>query len=68
MIGTGQQHSSTVHVADLANLLRRALEGDSARGYHLGGDGRNPTVAELTEPTIDVTGAPEAVPVPMKRG
>ena len=45
MIGTGQQHSSTVHVADLANLFRRVLEGDSARGYHLVGDGRNPTVA-----------------------
>ena len=53
MIGTGQQHSSTVHVADLANLFRRVLEGDSARGYHLVGDGRNPTVTELTEPVTD---------------
>jgi nucleoside-diphosphate-sugar epimerase len=62
MIGTGQQHSSTVHVADLANLFRRVLEGDSARGYHLVGDGRNPTVAEPTEPATDATGASGAVP------
>jgi nucleoside-diphosphate-sugar epimerase len=61
-IGAGQQHSSTVYVADLANLFRRVLEGDSARGYHLVGDGRNPTVAELTEPATDATGAPGAVP------
>ena len=46
-----------------ANLFRRrVLEGDSARGYHLVGDGRNPTVAELTEPATDATGAPGAVP------
>ena len=32
MLGTGRQHWSTVHVADLANFFRRVLEGDSARG------------------------------------
>src|SRR4051794_20637888 len=61
MLGTGQQHWSTVHVADLANFFRRALEDDSARGYYVIGDGRNPTVAELTEAAAVATGAPGAV-------
>jgi nucleoside-diphosphate-sugar epimerase len=30
MLGTGQQHWSTVHVADLADFFRRALEHDAA--------------------------------------
>jgi nucleoside-diphosphate-sugar epimerase len=62
MIGTGQQHWSTVHVADLADAFRRALEDDSARGYYLIGDGSNPTVAELTEAAAVAVGAPGAVP------
>ena len=62
MLGTGQQHWSTVHVADLADFFRRALEDDSARGYHVIGDGRNPTVAELTEAAAVAVGAPGAVP------
>jgi nucleoside-diphosphate-sugar epimerase len=62
MIGTGQQHWSTVHVADLANFFRRALEDDSARGYYVIGDGVNPTVAELTEAAAVAAGAPGAVP------
>ena len=48
ILGTGQQHWSTVHVVDLADFFRRALE-DSARGYYVIGDGQKPTVAELTE-------------------
>src|SRR6516165_5397968 len=32
MLGSGRQHWSTVHVADLASFFRRALEDDSARG------------------------------------
>ena len=39
MLGTGQQHWSTVHVADLADLFRRVLEDDSARGLYVIGDG-----------------------------
>jgi nucleoside-diphosphate-sugar epimerase len=62
MLGTGQQHWSMVHVADLADFFRRALEDDSARGYHVIGDGRNPTVAELTEAAAVAVGAPGAVP------
>jgi nucleoside-diphosphate-sugar epimerase len=48
MLGSGQQHWSTVHVADLADFFRRALESDSAHGYYVVGEGLNPTVAEST--------------------
>src|SRR6476659_2711010 len=61
MLGSGQQHWSTVHVADVADFFRRALEEDSARGYYVIGDGRNPTVAEITEAAAVATGAPGAV-------
>ena len=62
MLGTGEQHWSTVHVADLANVFRRVLENDSARGRYVIGDGMNPTVAELTEAAAVAVGAPGAVP------
>jgi nucleoside-diphosphate-sugar epimerase len=62
MLGTGQQHWSTVHVADLADFFRRALEDESARGYYVVGDGLNPTVAELTDAAAVAVGAPGAVP------
>jgi nucleoside-diphosphate-sugar epimerase len=62
MLGTGQQHWSTIHVADLADFFRRVLEDDSARGYYVIGDGLNPTVAEITEAAAAAAGAPGAVP------
>jgi nucleoside-diphosphate-sugar epimerase len=62
MLGTGQQHWSTVHVADLADFFRRVLEDDSARGYYVVGDGLNPTVAEITEAAAIAAGARGAVP------
>jgi nucleoside-diphosphate-sugar epimerase len=62
MLGNGEQHWSTVHVADLAAAFRRALEDDSARGYYVIGDGLNPTVAELTAAAASAVGAPGAVP------
>jgi nucleoside-diphosphate-sugar epimerase len=62
MLGTGRQHWSTVHVADLADLFRRALEDDIARGMYVVDDGSNPTVAELTEAAAVAVGAPGAVP------
>ena len=62
MLGTGQQHWSTVHVADLADFFRRVLEHDSARGYYVVGDGSNSTVAELTEGAAVAAGAAGAVP------
>ena len=61
MLGTGQQHWSTVHVADLARFFRRVLEADTARGRFVIGDGLNPTVAELTEAAAVAAGAPGAV-------
>ena len=62
MLGTGQQHWSTVHVADLADAFRRVLEDDAARGRYVVGNGLNPTVAELTEAAAVAVGAPGAVP------
>jgi nucleoside-diphosphate-sugar epimerase len=62
MLGTGRQHWSTVHVADLADFFRRALEAESARGYYVIGNGLNSTVAELTEAAAVAAGAPGAVP------
>jgi nucleoside-diphosphate-sugar epimerase len=62
MLDTGQQHWSTVHVADLADFFRRVLEDDSARGRYVIGNGVNSTVAELTEAAAVAVGAPGAVP------
>lgn len=62
MIGTGQQHWATVHVADLANVFRRALEDDSAHGRYVIGNGVSATLAELTEAAAVAVGAPGAVP------
>src|SRR4051812_34395414 len=61
MLGSGRQHWTTVHVADLADFFRRALEDDSARGHYVVGDGLNPTVAEITEAAAVAVGAPGAV-------
>ena len=62
MLGSGQQHWSTVHVADLADFFRRVLEVDAARGLYIVADGSNPTVAEITEAAAVAVGAPGAVP------
>ena len=62
MLGTGQQHWSTVHVEDIADFFRRALEDESARGRYVIGDGSNSTVAEVTEAAAVAAGAPGAVP------
>lgn len=62
MLGTGRQHWSTVHAADLADFFRRVLEDDSAHGRYVIGDGVNPTVAELTAAAAVAAGAPGAVP------
>jgi nucleoside-diphosphate-sugar epimerase len=61
MLGSGQQHWSTVHVADLADFFRRVLEDGSARGRYVIGDGSSPTVAELTEAAAVTVDAPGAV-------
>ena len=62
MLGSGQQHWSTVHVADLARVFRIVMEDSEAKGICIIGDGLNPTVAELTEAAAVAVGAPGAVP------
>jgi nucleoside-diphosphate-sugar epimerase len=62
MLGTGRQHWSTIHVADLARFFRLVLESDSARGRYVVGNGSDLTVAELTEAAAVAAGAPGAVP------
>lgn len=62
MLGTGRQHWTTIHVSDLADAFRRVVEDDAAHGFYLIGDGRNPTIAELTEAAAVAVGAPGAVP------
>ena len=62
MLGTGQQHWSTVHAADLADFFRRVLEDESARGRYVIGNGVNPTVAELTQAAAVAADAAGAVP------
>jgi len=62
MLGTGRQHWSTIHVADLARFFRRVLESDSAHGRYVVGNGLNTTVAELSEAAAVAAGAPGAVP------
>jgi len=62
MLGSGRQHWVTVHVADLAEVFRRVLEDDSARGRYVVANGLSPTVAELTEAAAVAVGAPGAVP------
>jgi nucleoside-diphosphate-sugar epimerase len=62
MLGTGQQHWVDVHVADLADVFRRALEDDAARGTYLVANGTRSTAAEITQAAAVAAGAPGAVP------
>jgi nucleoside-diphosphate-sugar epimerase len=62
MVGTGLQHWSTVHVADIANFFRLALEDEDARGYYVLGNGERSTVTELTQAAAVAAGASGAVP------
>jgi nucleoside-diphosphate-sugar epimerase len=62
MLGDGNQHWSTVHVADVAEVFRLALENESARGYFVIGNGEQSTVAQLTEAAAVAAGAAGAVP------
>src|SRR4029077_11377406 len=62
MVGSGRQHWSSVHVADLAAFFRLALEDESARGRYVHGNGPRPPVAELAGAAAVAVGAPGAVP------
>ncbi len=46
--GTGDQHWTTVHVDDLADLYVRALDAPGGQAY-IGASGQNPTVREIGE-------------------
>ncbi|SEB30171.1 Nucleoside-diphosphate-sugar epimerase [Streptomyces melanosporofaciens] len=66
MIGTGDQHWSTVHVDDLAELYVLALEKAPAGSYFIGTSGANPTVREITEAvsrSVGLAGRVEPEPV-----
>jgi len=62
MVGTGEQHWPAIHAADLADLFRRVLENDAARGYYVVAGESHPIVAELTEAAAAAVGAAGAVP------
>lgn len=49
LIGSGEQHWSTIHVDDLADLYVRLLDASPGREVYLGANGQNPTVRELGE-------------------
>jgi nucleoside-diphosphate-sugar epimerase len=61
MLGTGRQHWSTVHAADLADFFRRVLENDSAQGTYVIGNGEQSTVAQITEAAAVAAGGSGAV-------
>ncbi|MFB2555119.1 NAD-dependent epimerase/dehydratase family protein [Herbiconiux liangxiaofengii] len=49
LIGSGEQHWTTVFVDDLAELYVLAYDLASAGSYYIGASGQNPTVRELGE-------------------
>lgn len=59
--GSGEQHWTTVHIDDLAELYLRALQAPGGKAY-VGVSGDNPTVRELGEALTDtlVPETPEA--------
>lgn len=62
MVGTGEQHWTTIHVDDLAALYLKVLEQGSGLGYLIGVNGDNPTVRELAEAAAGDSGVePEGV-------
>ncbi|WP_236795603.1 NAD-dependent epimerase/dehydratase family protein [Amycolatopsis sp. GM8] len=66
MVGPGDQHWTTVHVDDLAELYVLALEKAPAGSYFLGASGVNPTVREISEAvsrSIGLSGRVEPEPV-----
>lgn len=49
LVGGGEQHWTTIHVDDLANLYATVVEQGSGLGYLMGVSGVSPTVRELGE-------------------
>ncbi|MEV8613022.1 NAD-dependent epimerase/dehydratase family protein [Amycolatopsis sp. NPDC051373] len=66
MIGLGDQHWSTVHVDDLAELYVLAVEKAPRGSYFIGASGANPTVRQITEAvsrSLGLAGRVEPEPV-----
>jgi nucleoside-diphosphate-sugar epimerase len=56
LIGDGQQHWTSVHVDDLAQLYVRVLEAAEPLGRIVAVSGQNPTVAEIATAAVGPTG------------
>lgn len=69
LVGTGEQHWTTVHVDDLADLYVAALDAPGGQAY-LGVGGDSPTVRELGEAIVAASGgelAPEGDAATLER-
>lgn len=66
VIGSGQQHWTTVHVDDLADLYLRALTGAPGGRRYVGANGHNPTVNEIAA-TFATTLTPESADATVAR-
>lgn len=55
LVGSGEQHWTTVHVEDLADLYVAALSG-GLRGRVAGASGQNPTVREIAQAVVGADG------------
>jgi hypothetical protein len=67
-VGTGRQHWSTVHVADLADFFRRVLEDDFARGRYVIGNGANSLADESRHGSYRKRGARDRPPGAARAG
>lgn len=57
LVGSGEQHWTTVHVDDLADLYVRVLTDAPGGGAYVGASGDNPTVRELGEAVVAAPGS-----------
>ncbi|MCS5720302.1 NAD-dependent epimerase/dehydratase family protein [Herbiconiux sp. CPCC 205763] len=56
LVGSGEQHWTTVFVDDLAELYLLAFDLADAGSYYIGASGQNPTVRELGEAAASAAG------------
>jgi nucleoside-diphosphate-sugar epimerase len=49
LVGSGDQHWTTIDADDLADLYVRAVDAAQPDAYYLGVSGQNPTVREIAE-------------------
>ncbi len=66
LFGSGEQHWTSVHVEDLADLYVRALEKAPGGRAYIGATGQNPTVRELGEALTGQV-APESAEATVER-